>query len=113
MSSADDKPSVFAREPQELSPTAPQLTAAGSRDGGGCGGKEKRAASSSASEAFTSAGRTSGSGIASCLRSCLPINVGAGILRDIRARAPWYWSDWTDAWNYRVLPATALILFAK
>lgn len=38
---------------------------------------------------------------------------GAGICLDIKARAPWYWSDWKDAWNYRVLPATALIFFAK
>ena len=38
---------------------------------------------------------------------------GAGIFFDIRARAPWYLSDWTDAWNYRVVPATALIFFAK
>ena len=41
------------------------------------------------------------------------VKVGAGILRDIRARAPWYWSDWKDAWNYRVIPATALVFFAK
>jgi hypothetical protein len=34
-------------------------------------------------------------------------------MQDIRARAPWYISDWTDAWNYRVVPATALIFFAK
>lgn len=39
--------------------------------------------------------------------------LGAGIISDIRARAPWYFSDWTDAWNYRVIPATALIFFAK
>jgi hypothetical protein len=39
--------------------------------------------------------------------------LGAGIIVDIRARAPWYLSDWTDAWNYRVVPATALIFFAK
>jgi hypothetical protein len=25
---------------------------------------------------------------------------------DIKARLPYYWSDWTDAWNYRVVPAT-------
>ena len=105
MSSADETNSVFAPEPQESSQTVPQPTAAGSRGSG----EEKRAAS----ETYTSAGRISGSGIVSCLRSCFPANVGAGILRDIRARAPWYWSDWTDAWNYRVLPATALILFAK
>jgi len=39
--------------------------------------------------------------------------LGAGIILDIRARTPWYLSDWTDAWNYRVVPATALIFFAK
>jgi hypothetical protein len=39
--------------------------------------------------------------------------LGAGIIGDIRARGPWYVSDWTDAWNYRVIPATALIFFAK
>jgi boron transporter len=43
----------------------------------------------------------------------LPVKIGAGIVRDIRARAPWYWSDWKDAWNYRVVPATALVFFAK
>ena len=25
---------------------------------------------------------------------------------DVRRRLPWYWSDWTDAWNYRVIPST-------
>lgn len=39
--------------------------------------------------------------------------LGSGIIRDVRARAPWYISDWTDAWNYRVVPATALIFFAN
>lgn len=32
---------------------------------------------------------------------------------DIRARAPWYWSDWMDAWNYRVIPSTWFIFFAN
>jgi hypothetical protein len=32
--------------------------------------------------------------------------IGKGMRNDIRARAPWYFSDWTDAWNYRVIPAT-------
>lgn len=39
--------------------------------------------------------------------------LGRGIILDIRSRAPWYVRDWTDAWNYRVVPATALIFFAK
>ena len=33
--------------------------------------------------------------------------------RDIAARAPYYISDWTDAWNYRVIPATLFIFFAN
>ncbi|KAF9220599.1 hypothetical protein BS17DRAFT_307959 [Gyrodon lividus] len=40
-------------------------------------------------------------------------SIGAGIVQDLRARTPWYISDWTDAWNYRVVPATALIFFAN
>ena len=39
--------------------------------------------------------------------------LGSGIIRDIRARAPYYASDWKDAWNYRVIPAIVLIFFAK
>ena len=38
-----------------------------------------------------------------------PKRLGRGIIHDIRARAPYYWSDWKDAWNYRVVPATALM----
>ena len=41
------------------------------------------------------------------------IYLGSGIIRDIRARAPYYASDWKDAWNYRVIPAIVLIFFAK
>ncbi|KAJ7695721.1 HCO3 transporter family-domain-containing protein [Mycena rosella] len=40
-------------------------------------------------------------------------NFGSGISNDIRSRAPYYLSDWTDAWNYRVIPATALIFFSN
>ncbi|KAF9493545.1 hypothetical protein BDN71DRAFT_1450240 [Pleurotus eryngii] len=41
------------------------------------------------------------------------LKIGCGIWLDIKARAPWYRSDWVDAWNYRVVPATALIFFAN
>ncbi|KAG2010109.1 anion exchange family protein [Coprinopsis cinerea AmutBmut pab1-1] len=41
------------------------------------------------------------------------ISLGSGIRNDVRARAPWYLSDWKDAWNYRIVPATALIFFAN
>ncbi|KAG8959271.1 hypothetical protein FRC03_008226, partial [Tulasnella sp. 419] len=36
----------------------------------------------------------------------------AGIINDIKCRLPFYLSDWTDAYNYRVIPSTALIFFA-
>jgi hypothetical protein len=41
------------------------------------------------------------------------LSIGRGIARDICRRAPYYISDWTDAWNYRVIPAIVLIFFAK
>lgn len=36
-----------------------------------------------------------------------------GIINDIHARIPFYISDWKDAYDYRVIPATAMIFFAK
>ncbi|EPT00303.1 hypothetical protein FOMPIDRAFT_55482 [Fomitopsis schrenkii] len=39
--------------------------------------------------------------------------IGSGIIRDVRARAPYYFNDWTDAWNYRVIPAIVLIFFSN
>jgi hypothetical protein len=36
-----------------------------------------------------------------------------GMINDLRRRAPFYWSDWTDAWDYRVVPATIYMYFAK
>ncbi len=36
-----------------------------------------------------------------------------GMVNDIRRRAPYYWSDWKDAWDYRVVPATIYMYFAK
>lgn len=36
-----------------------------------------------------------------------------GMTNDVRRRAPFYWSDWKDAWDYRVVPATVYMYFAK
>jgi hypothetical protein len=36
-----------------------------------------------------------------------------GITDDVKRRAPYYWSDWRDAWDYRVVPATVYMYFAK
>jgi boron transporter len=36
-----------------------------------------------------------------------------GITDDIKRRAPYYWSDWRDAWDYSVIPATVYMYFAK
>ncbi|KAH7392787.1 HCO3 transporter family-domain-containing protein [Pyrenochaeta sp. MPI-SDFR-AT-0127] len=37
----------------------------------------------------------------------------SGMINDIRRRAPFYWSDWKDAWDYRVIPATVYMYFAN
>ncbi|ESZ93012.1 hypothetical protein SBOR_6583 [Sclerotinia borealis F-4128] len=36
-----------------------------------------------------------------------------GMVNDVKRRAPFYWSDWTDAWDYRVVPATIYMYFAN
>ncbi|KAL2887807.1 putative transporter [Ceratocystis lukuohia] len=36
-----------------------------------------------------------------------------GIVRDLRRRIPFYASDWSDAWDYRVVPATVYMFFAN
>lgn len=41
------------------------------------------------------------------------IHLFQGMVKDIRRRAPYYWSDWADAWDYRVVPATIYMYFAK
>ncbi|KAI1180813.1 HCO3 transporter family-domain-containing protein [Nemania sp. FL0916] len=41
------------------------------------------------------------------------IHLFRGIANDIRRRAPYYWSDWLDAWDYRVVPATVYMYFAN
>ena len=41
------------------------------------------------------------------------IRLFKGIIGDLRRRAPYYWSDWKDALDYRVVPATVYMYFAK
>ncbi|KAK1829615.1 HCO3 transporter family-domain-containing protein [Podospora conica] len=41
------------------------------------------------------------------------IHLFRGMINDVRRRAPYYASDWTDAWNYRVVPATVYMYFAN
>lgn len=41
------------------------------------------------------------------------VHLFRGMINDIRRRAPYYWSDWKDAWDYRVVPATVYMYFAK
>ncbi|EXJ82355.1 hypothetical protein A1O3_06168 [Capronia epimyces CBS 606.96] len=36
-----------------------------------------------------------------------------GMVDDVKRRAPYYWSDWKDAWDYRVVPATVYMYFAN
>lgn len=41
------------------------------------------------------------------------IHLFRGMVNDVRRRAPYYASDWLDAWDYRVVPATVYMYFAK
>ncbi|KAI5287994.1 hypothetical protein KEM54_005559 [Ascosphaera aggregata] len=41
------------------------------------------------------------------------IHLFRGMWNDVRRRAPYYLSDWLDAWNYRVVPATIYMYFAN
>ncbi|KAL2350288.1 hypothetical protein BJ546DRAFT_451213 [Cryomyces antarcticus] len=41
------------------------------------------------------------------------IQLFRGMINDVKRRAPYYWSDWKDAWDYRVVPATVYMYFAK
>lgn len=41
------------------------------------------------------------------------IHLFRGMANDIRRRLPYYVSDWVDAWDYRVVPATVYMYFAK
>ncbi|KAK1655566.1 HCO3 transporter family-domain-containing protein [Colletotrichum phormii] len=41
------------------------------------------------------------------------VHLFRGMVNDIRRRAPFYVSDWTDVWDYRVVPATVYMYFAN
>ncbi|CBF76511.1 hypothetical protein AN4904.2 [Aspergillus nidulans FGSC A4] len=41
------------------------------------------------------------------------IRLFRGMIDDVKRRAPYYWSDWADAWDYRVVPATVYMYFAN
>ena len=41
------------------------------------------------------------------------IRLFKGMINDICRRAPYYWSDWKDAWDYRVIPSTVYMFFAN
>lgn len=41
------------------------------------------------------------------------IHLFRGMVNDLRRRLPYYVSDWKDAWDYRVVPATVYMYFAN
>ncbi|KAK5170808.1 hypothetical protein LTR04_003397 [Oleoguttula sp. CCFEE 6159] len=41
------------------------------------------------------------------------IQLFRGMINDVKRRTPYYWSDWKDAWDYRVVPATVYMYFAN
>ncbi|GMM35990.1 Bor1 protein [Saccharomycopsis crataegensis] len=38
---------------------------------------------------------------------------GYGVYADVKGRLPYYWSDFQDAWNYRVIPSVVYIFFTN
>lgn len=58
-------------------------------------------------------GRGRGEAILSTENKWWKIHPFRGMVNDLRRRAPYYASDWRDAWNYRVVPATVYMYFAK
>ncbi|KAH8596952.1 anion transporter [Bisporella sp. PMI_857] len=41
------------------------------------------------------------------------VRIFRGMVNDVKRRAPYYVSDWLDAWDYRVVPATVYMYFAN
>ncbi|KAI6782478.1 putative Anion exchange family protein [Emericellopsis cladophorae] len=41
------------------------------------------------------------------------IHLFRGMINDLKRRTPYYLSDWVDAWDYRVVPATIYMYFAN
>jgi hypothetical protein len=41
------------------------------------------------------------------------VHLFRGMINDLRRRTPYYASDWIDAWDYRVVPATVYMYFAN
>ncbi|PYH87771.1 inorganic anion exchanger [Aspergillus ellipticus CBS 707.79] len=41
------------------------------------------------------------------------VHLFRGMIQDVKRRVPYYGSDWTDAWDYRVVPATVYMYFAN
>lgn len=41
------------------------------------------------------------------------IHLCEGMINDVKRRLPYYGSDWLDAWDYRVVPATVYMYFAN
>ncbi|MCJ1400973.1 hypothetical protein MMC11_004184 [Xylographa trunciseda] len=46
-------------------------------------------------------------------KSWWKVRLFRGMINDVKRRAPFYWSDWSDAWDYRVVPATVYMYFAN
>lgn len=54
--------------------------------------------------------------LSSCTHQLLPttmFNLGRGVYNDIRAQLPYYKSDFTDAYNYRIIPLVVFIFFTN
>lgn len=77
------------------------------------GGRHRRpSAASGHGQGVPPAGRRASTTSASSAR-WWRIRFFQGMINDLKRRLPYYWSDWKDAWDYRVVPATIYMYFAK
>lgn len=57
--------------------------------------------------------RAAGSASSALSEKWWRIRLFHGMIHDLKRRAPYYWSDWADAWDYRIVPGTVYMYFAK
>ncbi|KAF2232956.1 hypothetical protein EV356DRAFT_449262 [Viridothelium virens] len=75
--------------------------------------RSKNATSPTDSQDQLSREQTRGTTSSAANRKWWRVRLFRGMVNDIRRRAPYYWSDWIDAWDYRVVPATVYMYFAN
>ncbi|KAI2621712.1 HCO3 transporter family-domain-containing protein [Hypoxylon sp. NC1633] len=89
------------------------MAESGGTGGPSPGGKTRRWANSLLTSRNAENRSRSGVGAKTAADSWWKIHLFRGMVNDVRRRLPYYWSDWRDAWDYRVIPSTVYMYFAN